>query len=146
MSNVIVRHLHRDHRPKHRAADKCKVLVAEVKRLAERLQAANALIRQLINDASDANRARRTAETQLQFAEDTITLRDGQIRDLQALVRDLEATRGQAPTAGESTTTRFDHGHVIRLGARTPNHVPVTDNETTQPIPRFDLPQPATAA
>jgi len=143
-SNVISR-LHRDSRPKHRAADKCKVLVAQVNRLTERLQAANALIRQLINDTSDANRARRAAETQLQFAEDTITLRNGQIRDLRALVQDLEATRGQAPAAGESTATRFDHGHVIRIGARTADYVPVTDNETTQPIPRDQLPQQAAA-
>ncbi|WP_089117056.1 hypothetical protein [Streptomyces sp. SS07] len=144
MSNVISR-LHRDHRPKHRAADKCKVLAAEVKRLAERLQAANALIRRLINDTSDANRARRAAETRLKFAEDVITIRDGQIRDLRALVRDLEAARGEAPTATGSTADRFDHGHVIRLGARTPDHVPPVDSETTQRIPLDQLPTTAAA-
>lgn len=145
MSNVISR-LHRDHRPKHRASDKCKVLLAEVRRLTERLQAANALMRQLINDTSDANRALQAAKTELEFAEATITIRDGQIRDLKALVQDLEEARGKAPAANAPTADHFDHGHVIRLGAHTADHVPVVDNETTQPIPRPDLPQPATAA
>lgn len=144
MSSVISR-LHRDSRPKHRAADRCRVLVAEVKRLTERLQHANALIRQLINDTSDANRARRAAETRLQFAEDTITIRDGQIRDLRALVRDLEAARGEAPVVNGPTAGRFDHGHVVRLGARTPDHVPPVDSETTQRIPLDQLPTPAAA-
>ncbi|TXS48903.1 hypothetical protein [Streptomyces sp. OR43] len=146
MSNVIIRHLHRDDRPKHRASDKCKTLVAEVKRLAERLQHANALIRQLINDTSDANRARRTAETKLSFAEDTITIRDGQIRDLTARIRDLEEARGKAPEAEAPTATRFECGSVVRLGARTPDWSPLTDGETTQPIPLGQLPQTAAAA
>ncbi|MFD3814951.1 hypothetical protein ACFWRZ_07785 [Streptomyces rubiginosohelvolus] len=144
MSNVISR-LHRDHRPKHRAADKCKVLAAQVGRLTEKLLHADAMIRRLINQTSDANRARQAAETQLKFAEDVITIRDGQIRDLQARVRDLEAARGQAPTATGSTADRFEAGPVIRLGARTPDHVPPVDSETTQRIPLNQLPTTAAA-
>ncbi|MFJ9985369.1 hypothetical protein ACIQUD_15275 [Streptomyces globisporus] len=144
MSNVISR-LHRDHRPKHRASDKCKVLAAQVGRLTEKLLHSDAMIRQLINQTSDANRARRAAETRLQFAEDTITIRDGQIRDLRALVRDLEAARGEAPVANGPTADRFDHGHVVRLGARTPDHVPPVDSETTQRIPLDQLPTTAAA-
>ncbi|MDX2732828.1 hypothetical protein [Streptomyces sp. PA03-2a] len=137
--------IRRSSRPKHRASDKVTAQQDQIRQLGEKLAAADSMIRDLIAEKSDANRARRAAEEKHRFVGDVVAVRDRQIRDLKARIRDLEENRGNGPEAPAPTATRFDTGRVIRHGAHTPTWVPVGDSETTQTIPIQQLPQPAAA-
>ncbi|WP_329308406.1 hypothetical protein [Streptomyces microflavus] len=128
---------------KHRAADRVTFLNTQVAELRRKLTAADVLIRELIGAKSDAIRDQRAAEAAHRSAEEVIEVRDQQIRNLKA---QLQAAREAHPPAAPSpTASRFEAGPVIRLGARTPVHVPPVDSETPQRIPLDQLPTIAAA-
>ncbi|MEW1630771.1 hypothetical protein AB0387_25855 [Streptomyces sp. NPDC089173] len=128
---------------KHRAADRVTFLNAQVAELLRKLTAADVLIRELICAKSDAIRDQRAAEAAHRSAEEVIEVRDQQIRDLKAQLR--AAQEAHPPVAPLPTATRFDVGDVVRIGVRNEGFTPLTDSETTQRIPRDQLPTSAAA-
>ncbi|MFD5940211.1 hypothetical protein [Streptomyces griseus] len=128
---------------KHRAADRATFLERRVTELLRKLDAADALIRDLISAKSDAIRGQRAAEAAHRSAEEVIEVRDQQIRGLNA---QLQAAREAHPPAAPSpTVTRFDVGDVVRIGVRNEGFMPLTDSDTTQRIPLDQLPTSAAA-
>lgn len=126
---------------KHRAPDRIAALEAEVADLKRRLASADVLIRRVMVEKSDTYLDLRNAEQARDCAQAAAAVKDVQIRELNARIRDLEEARGQAPAAPLVTAARFDSGPVLRAGKRP---VPEwasgeTDAETTQSIPLGEL-------
>lgn len=128
-----------------RAADRIAALTAEVADLKRRLASADTLIRRVMVEKSDTYLDLRNAEQARDCAQAAAAVKDVQIRELNARIRDLLEERGEAPAAPLVTAARFDTGQVLRAGSRP---VPSwasgeTDSETTQSIPLAQLPRPA---
>lgn len=119
-----------------RAPDRIAALEARVADLKRRLASADTLIRRVLVEKSDTYLDLRNAEQARDCATAAAAVKDVQIRELNARIRDLEEQRGETPEAPLVTATRFDNGPVLRAGKRP---VPESASETTHSIPLGEL-------